>query len=446
MTLTTFILAAALQAQAYTLGSAVDSALGRSPHVQGAGLRVEEAESALREVRMKRLPSLTANSAFTRGNQPVYVFGTLMTQESFTQANFDIYSLNHPSLASNFRNSFDVGVPLFTGFELQSHERLGKLGREAAASGQKMATQNTRYAVVESFLQILLQKEQAKALAERIASSEQEAESARRLKERGLVLGSDYYAALATLAGLKMWQTRVNAGLEAAKARLATLLGVSSQALEVQGALSDKGSALAGEAELAERALQGRPELRMSEAKQDMASVLRRQAGLSLSPKVEAFASLETDTKDFDRNPWNRIFGVRASIPFGDPGYLPRRSKAQAALEASRAELQGMKENVGIEVLGLYQAYKGAQDSLPLSKDMLEKARQSLELFRPLYREGRQSIMEVLRAEDGLAKAQAAYLETLFQVQAGRARLLLASGSLDDQAVRDMEKALEVVK
>jgi outer membrane protein TolC len=424
----------------------VDAVLQRNPGVAGARYRVQEADAALRETQMKRLPSLTVNSEFTRGDNPVYTFGTLLEQRSFTQANFALDSLNNPGLLSNFKNSFEVGVPLFTGFELQSSERLGRLGRDAAASGQELTVENTRYQVVESFLHVLLQKELSQALAERIDASGAEIENARKLKEKGLVLGSDYYAAQAILGGLKAWRVQAEAGLAAARSGLATLMGVAPQSLSVNGVLTQKEYPLEQESALVESALRQRPELRQSALREDMSSVLRRKEGLSLLPKVEAFAAAETDTNDFNGNPWNKMFGVRASLPLGDPAYPSRRSRAQASLEASRAETQRAQEAVRIEVSQVYQSYKGVRESLPIAKDTLDKATQSLELFRPLYREGRQSIMEVLRAEEGMAKAQSAYLESLYRLHAGRARLLLAAGSLDGPAVRDIEQGLEAAR
>jgi outer membrane protein TolC len=437
---------ASAQSGGFSLGAAVDAVLQRNPGVAGAKYRVQEADASLSETQMKRLPSLTASSEFTRGDNPVYAFGTLLEQRSFTQSNFSLDSLNSPGLLSNFKNSFELGVPLFTGFELQSFERLGRLGRDAAASGQELSVQSTRYAVVESFLQVLLQQELSRALAERIEASGAEIESARKLKSKGLMLGSDYYAAQAILGALKAWRAQVEAGLEAARSGLATRLGVAPQTMAVQGVLSRKEYPLEPEAELVERALRQRPELRQSLLREDMASVLRRKEGLSLLPKVEAFAAAETDTNDFNGNPWNKMFGVRASLPLGDPAYPYRRSKAQASLEASQAEAQQAQESVRIEVAQLYQGYRGVRASLPIAEDTLDKARQSLELFRPLYREGRQSIIEVLRAEEGMAKAQSAYLESLYKLHAGRARLLLATGSLDASAIRAIEHGLEAGK
>ncbi|MFA6002878.1 MAG: TolC family protein [Elusimicrobiota bacterium] len=432
------------QAPGYTLGAAVDAALQRSPVVGAAGHRVRAADSALREAQMKRLPSLTAYSAFTRGDDPVYVFGTRMEQKVFTASDFDVYSLNNPSLRSNFRNAFEIGVPLFTGLELQSQERLGRLGREAAASQKDGALQRTRYAAMEAFLQVMLQQELLQAVTERVAASGQELESARRLREKGLVLGSDYYAAGAILGGLRVWQTRLEAGLQAAKSSLAVLLGKSPSELAVSGRLGYAEYPLEPESELAGRALRERPELRQIDLQSGMAEAVRRKEGFSLLPKVEAFASVQTNTRDFDSNPWNRMAGVRASLPLGDPGYPARRARSQAMLEASRSEAQRMREEASREVSRSYQELRGAAASLPLAKQTADQAGQSLDMFRPLYREGRQSILEVLRAEEGLARSQAAYLETLYAVHMGRARLLLAAGGLDSGAVREVEQGLEV--
>ena len=96
-----------------------------------------------------------------------------------------------------------------------------------------------------------------------------------------------------------------------------------------------------------------------------------------------------------------------------------------------------------VEVLQALKNYEGAQEALPLARQTLERAEKSLELFRPLYREGRQSIMEVLRAEEGLARAAANYWQTLYQLHAGYARLALAAGFLDEKTIREIAGNLE---
>ena len=66
-----------------------------------------------------------------------------------------------------------------------------------------------------------------------------------------------------------------------------------------------------------------------------------------------------------------------------------------------------------------------------------------MELFRPLYRQGRQSVLEVLRAEDALAQAELAVVDARKGLFAGWAGLRQAAGTLDAQAVAALDAALE---
>ena len=99
-------------------------------------------------------------------------------------------------------------------------------------------------------------------------------------------------------------------------------------------------------------------------------------------------------------------------------GRAPRRPQ-----ESAEESQKNLEESIRIEVSQAYDAYQGALTALPVAKDTLDRAAKSLDLFRPLYHSGRQSIIEVLRAEEGLAKAQAAYLQALFQAHIAYLRL-----------------------
>ena len=72
-------------------------------------------------------------------------------------------------------------------------------------------------------------------------------------------------------------------------------------------------------------------------------------------------------------------------------------------------------------------------------------AAESLELFRPLYRSGRQSILDVLRAEEGLARADIHYLDALYRIHSGYLRLASSMGRLDEGTVSRLSDRLEVL-
>lgn len=426
-----------------SLSSVVEAAVKRSPRLEGSRAAVVEARENLAEVTYRRLPSLAARTGFTRGNDPVYAFGTLLQQRAFTPADFAVDRLNHPSPRNAIRSSLELGVPLFTGLELTHGQEAGGLAVDLAASRESRASQGTRYQVVEAYLAVLLQRELLSSVEERIKSGQVELESSRRMRESGVVLGSDYQAALSVLGAFKARKARLEAGLKSAESRLAVLTGKGIGASEVQGGLGRGDLGLPSEADLMSSALASRPEVRQAALVEELAGVGRKRADWSIAPRVDAFAAVADNTEDFGAHAADALMGVRLNLPFGDASYFPRRAAARARVDAARAGRAEAEDEVRLEVVEAGQAYESARKSLPALKETLESAEESLKLFKPLYRQGRQSVLEVLRAEEGVCRAAAGYLETLHGLALGWARLRLAAGAFDDRAVSELEKSLE---
>lgn len=422
----------------------VDSALRRNPGLRAAESQVRAARQARAAVRAQSLPLLRAESLFTRGDNPVYVFGTLLQQQSFQARHFDVGFLNNPGDLSNVRTSLEIGVPLFTGFALQSGRKMSGLGLRQAELSRDAAAQGVRYGVLEAYLTALLKERQLTSLRERIASSEKEVEDAKRLRAKGLVLGSDYFAAEALLEGLRVWQAQVSAEKDAALARLRVLTG-EEPSPSPSRTLGETVYSPPSEEELVDQALKGRNDVRAAALQAESAGVARKMETSGLLPRVEAFGSVAANTRDFSTNPSDHLWGVRAGLSFGDPSYPARRAGARSAWEAAKAGAAQAEENARIEALQALKGYEGAAEALPPSKRALENARKSLDMFRPLYREGRQSILDVLRAEEGLARAESNHWLTLYNAHVGYARLLLAAGRLDGEGVSDIERRLEVL-
>jgi len=426
------------------LSAAVDAVLSHNSGMKAAQAQVRQAEAGQREAQAMRLPMLSARSQATRGDNPVYVFGSLMEQGRFGPENFAIDQLNHPGDLTNIQSGLDLGVPLFTGFELTSAARLSELAQSQARNGYEGTAQQLRFQAASLYLQLMFDRDVLKSLDERISVSDNEVADARKLKEKGVVFGSDYYAAEAIYGGLKGWRIQVQTDQTAALSKLALLSG--REDWQPKESMTDKTLPVDTKANLETAALLKRPDLLAAASQVSMAEVNRRQANRSLLPKVQAFASLETNTNDFSSNPSNHTFGVSAKLPFGDPAYFARQSRSLAAQESAEESRKELEESIRIEVAQAYDAYQGALAALPVAKDTLDRAAKSLDLFRPLYHSGRQSIIEVLRAEEGLAKAQTAYLQALFQAHTSYLRLQATAGSLDEKAIDQVSQLISATK
>lgn len=427
-------------ATAADLSAVVAAALSRSPSAAQARARRLEAEAAGREVFWSRWPRLGASASLSRGDDPLYAFGALLQSRRVTAADFDPASLNRPGYRTAARGGLELGVPLFTGFALSRARSLAGLSAEEAQAAGDAASQAVRLRAVEAYVGMLMQDALHEELEARVASAERSLEGAQRLAKRGLVLGSDHQAALAVFSGLKAASARAAAGRAARRAELSVLLG--GPAPEPAGTLGDWDPPLEDDGALVEAALERRPQLRASGARTRAAGLRRRAAAQSLLPTVEAFAALNAASEGWSSAAGSRIAGVRATLGFGDPAYFSRRARAAAGEAAARAEEEAGADDARAEVLARAEGVRGSVAVLRELNESLARAREALERVRPLYREGRQSVLEVLRAEEAVARMEEARLATAAGLRSEWAALRAAQGSLDDRAVAALSRSL----
>ncbi len=423
------------------LSSVVAAAVSRSPEVARAQAARRQAEAAQHEATMNRLPKLSADGAVLRSDDPLFAFGTLLEERRVAASDFAPPALNQPGYQTAVLGGVQIGLPLFSGFAIsRAHEEAGLAAKEAEALGGA-ATQGVRLRTIDAYLAGLRDRALLKELDERIASSESEIASAERLKKSGLILGSDHQAALAVLAGLKARRAQAQAEKNAHDAQLAALLG--GAAPDPEGSLSPWAAPVADDAELVAAALAARPDLRAAGLRRDRAGVRERGAAQSLLPVVDAFASLQTTGDGLDNGAGARMFGLRASVPFGDPAYFSRRDRAHAETEGAAQARAALEDAVRSEVTAQAAAVRGVTAAAAEIDESLARARESLVEVRPLYREGRQSIMEVLRAEEAAAKLAEASLDARRRERTEWAALRAAQGLLDDGSVTAIAHSLE---
>src|SRR5579864_3091848 len=99
-----------------TLQQAVNIALEKNPERKAALADIRAASAGIKEARSFLLPHVTFSEIATRGNDPVYVFGTELRQQRFTTADFALNELNTPNPIGNFATQFGGSWNLFDSF------------------------------------------------------------------------------------------------------------------------------------------------------------------------------------------------------------------------------------------------------------------------------------------------------------------------------------------
>ena len=127
-------LGARAQAPPLTLRQAVDRALGQNPQVAIARANENDASAASGLARTALLPQLNFTEDISRGNDPVYAFGSRLRQRQFTQADFALNALTAHSPSATSRRASPGSWMAFDSFKTQKEIRRADLFRQSAAS------------------------------------------------------------------------------------------------------------------------------------------------------------------------------------------------------------------------------------------------------------------------------------------------------------------------
>src|ERR1035437_3333155 len=192
-------LAAAAQ-NPLSLRQAIDQALGQSPEAAIAHAGDQEAKAAATMARTQLLPRLNFTEDISRGDDPVYAFGTRLRQRQFTQADFALNALNRPQPIGNFSTRFSGSWMAFDSFKTQRAIRRADLFKQSTSSSSKAIDQQIVLHVVAAYQQVLYAEREIE-----VARHEQETAAALLTSVDGRVK-----------AGLAGESDRISADVEAA--------------------------------------------------------------------------------------------------------------------------------------------------------------------------------------------------------------------------------------
>jgi outer membrane protein TolC len=95
------------------LTEAIARARAQNPDAGSTAAAEREAAQRVTQARAGYWPKVDVAESWQRGNQPVFVFGSLLAQRQFTAADFALTALNQPDALDNIRSAVTVEQSLF---------------------------------------------------------------------------------------------------------------------------------------------------------------------------------------------------------------------------------------------------------------------------------------------------------------------------------------------
>jgi outer membrane protein TolC len=143
------------QPSSLTLQQAVNIALEKNPLRKAAIADTKVASASVRAARSFLMPHLSFSETATRGDDPVYVFGSKLRQQRFTQGDFTLNELNTPLPFGNFSTRFGGAWNLFDSFATWHGVNQAKQMNEATGHQLDCTDQEIVFRVVSSYYDVL---------------------------------------------------------------------------------------------------------------------------------------------------------------------------------------------------------------------------------------------------------------------------------------------------
>jgi outer membrane protein len=412
------------------LARAVELVVARNASLQAGRASVDEAAARIPQAKSALLPRVEILESAERGTQPVFAFGSLLSQRRFTEADFDIGRLNHPRDLGHHRTALIVEQLLFDGGAARASVRAAATAERAAGAGVTRSEQDLALATVVAYASV------GKAAAERNAARAAVAAAAddrRRASDRrdlGLATDADALAASVQHAAMLERQIGADAAHRLAVAELNALMGApldQDVVVEDLGVLSPPLAADVGRLDI--EAAAARIEPKQAELAEDLARLRASTARSALLPRVVARGAYElAGPNPIDRaSSWLVGGYLRWTISAGGAELASLR-EARATVARAGFERDAVEQDVRLGVRRATVVLDAAVAREAVARASVDQAAESQRIVRDRYEAGLTSVTDLLRAAEAVETTSARHLASRYDVVVGRATMARALG------------------
>ncbi|HKW65663.1 MAG TPA: TolC family protein, partial [Terriglobales bacterium] len=333
----------------------------------------------------------------------------------------------------NFSSRFSGNWNLFDSFATVKSVARAKDLQQAAGHQLERADQETIFHVAQAYLGLLLAQKQQDVAEQSVKTAQSILDRSQARYQSGVVVQSDLLSAQVRLASRQEELIRARNNAAFAAAQLDTAMGVPADTeFQPSQALSQGTLPQADLADLEQRALASRPDLKQIEAQQMAQQKSVSIAKSSLGPRLNAFGGWETDSATLSQlqgNNW--VAGLELQIDLFQGGakraQLTREKALQERIAAAR---QAAGDQVRLEVRRTYYDFDSARQQLGVAQSAVGQAEESMRINQNRYDAGITTITDLLTVEEALRRAQTDYWEAVYRLRTSYANLELATGTL----------------
>ena len=429
-----WVLAVPLWAQdSLSLREAVQLALRENKAIASTDAGMRAAQSRIDQARAGKLPKLNYSESFTRSDNPVYVFSSLLTQHQFGAENFNIGPLNRPDSLNDFQSQLTVDQVLYDAGQTRNAVRSADLSRQMSGEDQRRTRMQLVAGVVRAYYGAVLAAESLKTAEQALRSAEADLTQAESVRAAGMSTDVDVLSIRVHLAAVTEQRIQRAADLDVAKSALNDALGLPLDTGHVLAtSLSPLDLPEMALASLEKDASATRPEARQVHLAADLAQAQADSARSALLPQVTFHAAFEADRQQFVNKGganWLASIGLRWNL-FNGLADKARIEESGHWLDRAHADEQRMDSAVRLEVRRAWADLRAAQQRIEVAKAAVAEAEESLRITQNRYQAGMSNVTDLLRNETAVLESRTRYLAAVHGQRIAATMLDLAAGRL----------------
>src|SRR5208283_3002758 len=153
-----------------SLKDAVRHALAANKSMAVSASDRRAAERRVVEARSGNLPKVEYSESWTRSDNPVFVFSSLLTLHQFGEQNFQVGPLNRPDFLNNFQSQLTADQTLYDAGQTRRAVRSAELAKDLTNEDGRRTGMEVIAGVIRAYCDALLGAEQLHATGQAVRS------------------------------------------------------------------------------------------------------------------------------------------------------------------------------------------------------------------------------------------------------------------------------------
>lgn len=386
-----------LAAEPWTLERALTEGLARNPDAKLAEQRIIAARAELEQVNAAFWPKLQFQSSYTRTDNPMQVFGSILNQRAYSSS----LDFNDVPDTDDLNVKGLLTVPLYAGGRNQAARQAAKASAQAARYENEAVRNALGFEIVRAFHHVLKAREFIYAAEAGVNAFEQSLTVGQKRLEGGSILRTEVLDIQVRLAQAREDLIRSRNAQSLAQRALRNLIGIEQGEFEVAQTAPSASVPDGGD-------YAGRFELKAAQQREHAAQDELRAAKSGYLPRVSAFGSMDYEYGwRFNNGGRSYTGGALVQWDIWD-GRLTRAKTRQAEAGVAMAREQERKVRLALD----FEAEQArlelntASERLKVTGEAVEQARQSAELTRSRFEQGLALSTQLIDAETALVAAR----------------------------------------